>query len=562
MVTEKKKSTKRQVPAKKRAGAVKKKTSTPRKRAVSSRSTVKKVPIQKTPQETPQKSSASVARRKSAGRTHQHRRVIQQMLEESSPRQQRVMLRRCISSLYRVASLCRQRSAWRTIGLLFVGAVLGITIFIATTFAHARYGYLLSRFAEHIGVAGLFSDVPVARTAEEIDLSFRSSTRTSGDDQDSVDLREFWEVWGHIERDFVPRPERTADGVRAGERLKRNDLLTGAVKGLAFATQDQYTNFFLPKDAHDFENEVLNGEIEGIGAYLTIDKEKNLPRVVRPIADGPADRAGLLTGDIIAAVDGVETSTYNLSEAVDHIRGPRGTTVLLDVYRPLADETLTISVVRDTVEIPTVTTDVRDGVFVITLSTFTKATPKAFRAAIEEFVSLANANGPRRILLDMRGNMGGILSVSVYVAGLFLPEDSAVLYEYSGTEKLKVYKTNGPIFRNGVVPIMTVLVDGSTASASEILAAALRDYGIADIVGTRTLGKGSVQTIRPIGADDALLKMTVAHWLTPNKESIEDEGVVPDVDYLEDLQEMYKQDPETDFDAYILDRAVTHLREK
>ena len=487
-----------------------------------------------------------------------HDEAVRRMLIETSPKKQRVLLKRCISKLREVSAACRPRTAVGTFLLLLLGALLGIGVFL---------GYM--RYTKNTALIDLFvhnrvvkiGGVPL-RIGEEIDPSFSRPAPPA--DFRSLDLSGFWEVWQHIERDFIPKPKESdsEESVsRPGSSVTREEMLYGAIKGLTLATEDPYTNFFVPEDALDFENEVIEGEIEGIGAYLTINDD-DLLEVARPIPEGPADISGLRAEDIIVAIEGVSSSKYNLSEAARVIRGPAGTTVLLEIYRPVSKETLEVSIVRGAVKIPTVETEVRDGVFIITLSTFTKQTPQAFREALEEFVAGANVGGPDRLLLDMRGNMGGILSVSVYIAGLFLPENSVVLYEYSGSEHLKVYRTDKPAFRGGVLPTMTVLVDGATASASEILAAALRYYGVADVIGRGTLGKGSVQAIQPIGTDDALLKLTIAHWLTPEKKSIGDDGLAVDVDYSDEIEDLLKEDSETDISDVVLRKAILHLKSK
>ena len=485
--------------------------------------------------------------------------IARELLTKTSTKK-RANLQQCMSGLYKIAKACQPRSAGGTISVFLFGALIGVGALIGFTYI-SKNSILLRLFS---GAEILHSDGVTIQIEEEIDPAFgRLLAGNVPTDFQDVDFEEFWEVWRYLESAYVPSPKKITGGVATeeGEILNRDALINGAIKGLTRATKDRYTNFFLPKDAADFEDEVLNGEIDGIGAYLTINKDEIL-EVAKPINDGPADKAGLRGGDLIITIDGVDSSEYNLSEAADNIRGPRGTTVVLEIFRPVLEEKMEIAIVRDRVEIPTVETEIRDDVFVITLSTFTKLTRKAFHQALQEFATVANSGGPDRILLDMRGNMGGILSESVHIAGLFLPANSPILYEYSGTETLKVYKTKEPAFQNGVLPKMTILVDGATASAAEILAAALRHYNIADIVGTKTLGKGSVQAIKPIGDHDALLKITVAHWLTPAKESISGEGVTPDVDYQEELEALYKADQETDIEEIALKKAIDHLRQK
>ncbi len=495
-----------------------------------------------------------------ASLTNNEKSIVKKMLTETPPKRQ-MNLRQCVSSLYKVAKACQPRTVTGTISIFLFGVFFGIGALLGSVYIN-KNGILLQLLTDTEILHGDGITIQVEEEIDPIFVKLHTNEVVPSDFQD-IDFDDFWQVWRYIENSFVPPPKKVTDGIatKSENMLNRDALTTGAIKGLTLATEDKYTNFFLPKDANDFENEVLNGEIDGIGAYLTINEDDML-EVVKPIKNSPASQAGLRAGDLIITIDGMNSSEYNLSEAADNIRGLRGTTVILKIYRPILEKEIEVSIVRNRVEIPTVETEIRDGVFVISLSTFTKITPKAFREALQEFVAVANSGGPDRIVLDVRGNMGGILSASVYIAGLFLPENSPVLYEYKGSEKLKVYKTIKPIFRNNIKPKMTILVDGATASAGEILAAALRYYGIADIVGTKTLGKGSVQAIRPVGSNGALLKITVAHWLTPAKESIEGVGVIPDINYLEDLEALYKADPEVDIDEIALKKAIEHIKQK
>lgn len=484
---------------------------------------------------------------------------------KSENEKQRNMMKGCIMCLRRFVDICKPRSRWGGVGILCVGVVIGIVLAGSLLYvAKNESPFQILRGQNKTADVVLVDGVPI-RTSEEIDYSFVPPAVPF--DLQDVDLRSFWSVWRHIEQDFVPQPTRyraenegdlpTSVNSRFVEKPNRDDLLHGATQGLTQATGDIYTNFFLPEDARGFEDEVLEGEIDGIGAYISIIDGQLT--VVKPIEDSPALRAGLRADDIILEIDGVPSSAYNLIEATHVIRGPRGTEVALKLYRPLTEEELVITIVRGQIEIPTVETEIRDGIFVIVLSTFTKQTPRLFTEALREFVETANNGGPDRILLDLRGNVGGVLSVAVYIAELFLPEDSVVLYEYSGTEKLKAFRTDRPIFRGEMLPEVTVLVDGATASASEILAAALRHYGIVDIVGVHTMGKGSVQALKSIGDEEALLKITIAHWLTPEKISIGGVGITPDVDYEEGIAALLEEDSDADVDAYVLDRALEHI---
>ena len=462
------------------------------------------------------------------------------------------------------------RSLYVTVYTVFVGAVLGG----AVTIAAVRY----TSFGSVIPLAD--GGMTAVHIEEEVDLSFRPADEMKPEELRDIDLTDFWEVWRLIESEYVPKPVRYSADARAGisaddaapaddsmpaddsaSRPNREELLYGAMDGLARSTGDIYTTFFSPKDTDRFREEVLEGEVDGIiGSYIHM--KGGVLTVAKAFKNGPAYAAGLRTGDLILEVDGVKTALYNLDQAVDAIRGPRGTAVNLKVYRPASDDEFELSVVRDLVEIPSVETEVRDKVFIIRLLTFTKKTPAMFRRAMLEFARQVESGGPTRILLDMRGNSGGLLGVAVHIANIFLTENSVILYEYDGTEKLRAYRSGRSIFKTAARPKMTVLVDGGTASASEILAATLRFHGLADIVGTRTTGKGSVQSVKNIGNGSSVLKITTAHWLTPEKSIISENGITPDADYAEEVKEFLKRDDTADVEEYVLRKAVRHLGAK
>ena len=406
---------------------------------------------------------------------------------------------------------------------------------------------------------------------EEVDPTFFPSEEQQRlpSDFQSVDLAEFWEAWRYLERSFVALPaaygkEQVGRFGEPPSLPSTEAFVQGAIQGLAGAVDDPYTQFFAPEDADSFAEEVLEGEAIGvIGAYITINKEDKLT-IVKAFADSPAFHGGLETDDVVLEIDTVSADSYTLDEAISHIRGPVGTPVVLKIYRPSQEETFSITLLRDQVTIPTVETEVRDDVFIIRLFSFTKQTPNAFVAALKTFAELTKEEGgATKLLLDLRGNSGGILSVALYLSGLFLSENSVVLYEYTGDEVLKVYRSERSAFRGDARPKMTVLVDAYTASASEIMASALRYHGIADIVGTVTTGKGSVQTLRSVGEDGAFLKVTTSHWLTPEKKPLGGIGIQPDVSFEDALEEFLKEERTfEERENFLLDRALQHLRGK
>ena len=460
-----------------------------------------------------------------------------------------------------------QRSVRTTLLVLLVGALLGNAILMFTFFSgNAEF---VSRMFDNT-VSDNTADVSVG-IEKEIDHGFVVQEREVVENTEGVDLTEFWKVWRILEKEYVPRPvkykktedgdiTRVPDGDPESVGITEKKLLHGAIRGLTLATEDVYTNFLPEENAQKFREEVLEGEVDGvIGAYIGFRDEALT--IIKVFKNSPANRGKLRSNDIIREIEGVDSTTYTLDEATGNIRGKRGTPVVLKIYRPSTDKEFITTLVRDRVQIPSIETETRDGVFIIRLLTFSKQTPRAFRQALVDFVKEARNEKADRILLDLRGNSGGILSISVYVAGLFLPENSVVLYEYTGDEELKVYKTRRRAFR-GAVPKMTVLVDRDTASAAEILATALKHYGIADIVGIQTTGKGSVQTVRTTGKGGSILKITTAHWLTPGKELINKDGIVPDIDFRKDFVELLKEEPDAIFEDYALMRAIQHLRSK
>jgi len=336
--------------------------------------------------------------------------------------------------------------------------------------------------------------------------------------QEDVDLTTFWKVWNTLEEKFVQNASTTP--------LTSEELIYGAAKGIAAAYGDPYTIFLPPTEASIFAEDI-SGNFSGVG--MEIGMRDGVLTIVAPLKGTPAEAAGLLSGDKILAIDGESTDGVGSGIAVTYIRGESGTSVSFTILRG-DDEILEISVVRATIEIPTInTTNREDGVFVIELYNFGATSPQLFREALEEFVDAGTAN----LVIDLRGNPGGFLEAAVDMASWFLPDGAIVVREDQGTgKKEKVQRSRGYNAFNENLNL-AVLIDGGSASASEILAGALRDHGAATLIGATSFGKGSVQELIDITSDTAL-KVTVARWLTPNGISISHEGLIPDVEVAYD----------------------------
>ncbi len=299
-------------------------------------------------------------------------------------------------------------------------------------------------------------------------------------------------------------------------QLDTNKLLDGMKSGLAQSTGDPYTEYLNKEQAADFRND-LNGTFSGIGAEL--GKEDGNIVIVSPIAGYPAQKAGLQAKDIIVSIDDKPTTNMSLSEAVNNIRGPSGTPVKLKIVRAGAEQDITIT--RESITIPSVKSEVKDGIGYMTISTFSEDTPGLARQAAQDF----KRQNVRGVVLDVRGNPGGLLDGSVDIASLWLPKGAVILTEQRAGKVIKTYNASGSAVLQGVPTV--VLIDESSASASEILAGALQDNKAATLIGTTSYGKGSVQNLIQLPSG-GVLKVTIARWYTPEGQNIDKEGIAPD----------------------------------
>jgi carboxyl-terminal processing protease len=302
-------------------------------------------------------------------------------------------------------------------------------------------------------------------------------------------------------------------------KLTETQLTDGLKHGLAASTKDPYTVYFTPKEAKEFNSE-LNNSFSGIGAQLGQDKDGNL-EVIAPIAGLPADKAGLKAHDIITGINGTSTSGMSVDDAVHKIRGPKGTEIKLDVIRDKKTP-LNFTVVRADIKIPSVKTKILpNNVGYLQITTFSDDTTELVRKAVSEF----KENNVKGIVVDVRSNPGGLLESSVQVASLWLDQGQTVLQEKRGGTVVKTYSAQGGNSLKGIPTV--VLVDGGSASASEILTGALRDNNDAYVIGEKSYGKGVVQQLINF-ADGSQLKVTVASWYRPNGQNINKKGITPD----------------------------------
>lgn len=298
--------------------------------------------------------------------------------------------------------------------------------------------------------------------------------------------------------------------------LDTQKLIEGASRGMVAAAGDPYTVYMDAKEASDFNNDLSGNIGGGIGAEIGLREEK--PTVIRVLKDNPAEKAGLAAGDQIVAVNDQATTGQTVDKVVGNVRGEAGTTVKISVLRSGVPKEFTVT--RSTINNPSVDSKVENGVGTLTISRFDAQTGSLSRKAAQQFKD----QGVKSVILDLRGNGGGYLGAAQDVAGLWL-DDKVVVSERTGGKTTDELKTGKDAILAGIPTV--VLVNGGTASASEIVSGALQDYGVAKLLGEKTFGKGSVQQVLDLG-EGTVLKVTIAKWYTPKGNNINKQGIVPD----------------------------------
>jgi len=365
-----------------------------------------------------------------------------------------------------------------------------------------------------IAIFALFVGIYVGQRQSAISTNTTSSNGFLSEPLSKVanseDFATFWKVWQILDQKYVS----------AGSTTEQTKVY-GAIQGLAQSYGDPYTVFFPPVESKLF-NDDIKGDFGGVGMEIGI-KDKQLV-VVAPLKGSPAEAVGVKAGDAIIAIDGTSTASLSSDQAVKVIRGPKGTVVKITFVPVGGTKQVVRSITRDTINIPTIDTSTKPGgIFVISLYSFTAQSANLFRNALRSFV----ISGDHKLVLDLRGNPGGYLDAAVDMASWFLPAGKVVVTEDFGKNaSSNVFRSNGNNIFNKNLD-MLVLVDGGSASAAEILAGALKEQGVAKLVGTKTFGKGSVQELIPITSDTSL-KVTIARWLTPNGHNLSHDGLDPD----------------------------------
>jgi carboxyl-terminal processing protease len=406
--------------------------------------------------------------------------------------------------------------------LKYIFVVLVIIVVALGSFAG---GFVTGHILPISGIPGLPEPVTVAPP-------------TTSPDQQSATPSEFqtlfapfWEAWNLVHDNYVDQP---VDDIA---------LMRGAINGMMNALGDQHSSYMSPKDFAD-ANSSLAGEYEGIGAY--VDTTTEYLTITSPIPGSPAERAGLLSGDQIVAIDGEDMTGINAEVARTKVLGPANTVVHLSILRKGEEKLLEFDVTREKITIKSATGKMLDnGIAYIQVTTFGEKTTPELLAALTELM----AQNPKGIVLDLRNNGGGYLQTAVEVSSQFMG-DGVVLYEEYGDKTRTTYDAlPGGMATDTKIP-MVVLINEGSASASEIVAGALQDNGRAKLVGVTSYGKGSVQNWIPLSGDNGAVRITIAKWLTPKEHTIHKIGLTPDV-FAERTEEDYKAKLDPQLDAAV-----------
>jgi len=393
--------------------------------------------------------------------------------------------------------------------LLFYGSIIGI----ATVFA---IGWLSGSHSQNNKVINDIpkQDVSTQNNAQLEDIEYGeilNKDELPDYLKNDINFQLFWEVWSKIQNKFIDKP--------VGE----TKLLYGSLKGLVASLEDPYSVFLEPQIAENF-TEDLKGRFEGIGAEIGI--RDNRLTIIAPLPESPAESAGIMGGDKILSIDEFDTDGIRLDQAVNKIRGEKGTNVVLTIFREGEDKLLDITITRDTIKIVSANIDFKETtsnkkIGIIRITNFNEDTGNRFRKAVNKGLS----EGAEGFIIDVRNNPGGFLDKAVEISGYWVPKGEVVVFESFANGDTSSYTSNGSGELKDFPTI--ILINGGSASASEILAGALQDYEFATLIGETSFGKGSVQELEEFG-DGSAIKLTIARWLTPLGRQIDENGIIPE----------------------------------
>lgn len=344
----------------------------------------------------------------------------------------------------------------------------------------------------------------------------------------NVDFALFWNAYEQLQQNYMDP-----------SKIDNQKVVYGAIDGMTNSLGDPYTEFFTPAQAQRFQQD-LTGSFEGIG--VEVDMKNGFLTVVAPLKGTPGEKAGLKSGDIIMKIGGQDTSNMNTDEAVNLIRGPRGTSVTLSIFRDGWSNPKDFKITRDTINVPLVEWSIKNSdVAYVKINQFDQNLSADFKKTALEILQ----SPAKKIVLDLRNNPGGYLETAQDVAGWFLKNGQTITIEDFGKGKIQqTFKANGNA--NFANYPMVVLINQGSASASEILAGALRDDRNIKLIGTKSFGKGCVQEVFDLPGG-SFLKITIANWLTPKGGSISNVGLAPDVKVdLTDQDIQAQKDPQLD----------------
>ena len=354
-----------------------------------------------------------------------------------------------------------------------------------------------------------------------------ASTAKAAVDDTYRQLNLFGDVFERVRADYVEKPDDSK-------------LIESAINGMVTGL-DPHSAYMDPKSFRDMQVQT-RGEFGGLGIEVTM--ENGLIKVVAPIDDTPAAKAGIMANDIITQLDGEQVQGLTLNQAVEKMRGPVNTKIKLTIMRKGQDKPIEMSLTREVIRVRSVRSQVEgDDVGYIRLTQFNEQTTDGLKKAIADITAKVSDDKLKGYILDLRNNPGGLLDQAISVSSAFIQRGEIVSTRGRNPEETQRFTAHGGDLTKGN-PLI-VLINGGSASASEIVAGALQDQRRATIIGTRSFGKGSVQTIIPLGSDNGALRLTTARYFTPSGRSIQAKGIVPDIEVLQDLPDDIKAKTDT-----------------